>query len=607
MNKRKNKINPKRPKILKLNLSATMGVAGAIVFVILAIVAVRMIVTAINSSSQKALAEEETKGYTMVDSTELGEDGKPLQVPVPDGFAASQVPGETTVSGGFVIYEGDVDWSKIEDLDSYAEVETQAEEIDSSLENSNLTDNANTDVASTESNSSNATNNTDSSTIDGDKTDEVAEEQTQDENTEQEDSQEESATNETDATQTEDTNQEDRVGTEQIDQLSSNEEKANESETDLESQEINQEENIEEEQIENTEIDPEVSEQTNNAIVNEEEEITNEEAGVATMSEEGDTGVATLAEGETPTTVFDLQTSTNQYVWVPVKDVSRIYGVDSNGKLWGKLYNYSLTGRTNNNWSENSTSGVMSISSKTSYREPDVTHYGTAYDVDGRLQTYRDGIEQYQMLSQEMEENFYKMIESVKKYGGFYIGRYETGDLNQEEAVVQKMNTNIASQIWYTMYEKCKNLAETNENVETSMIWGSLWDETLQWLVDSEAKISTGETIDYTLINNSTNWGNYSNATFEYTTTSGGTSTKNTSSSTRIPTGSADYTKANNIYDMAGNVYDWTLEAYSTNNRVLRGGYYDHVGNILPASHRSYYSPPYRYDYYGCRVSLYIK
>ena len=85
-----------------------MLVAGTIVFVILAIVAVRMIVTAINSSSQKALAEEGSQGYTMVDSTELGEDGKPLQVPVPDGFTASQVPGETTVNGGFVIYEGEV-------------------------------------------------------------------------------------------------------------------------------------------------------------------------------------------------------------------------------------------------------------------------------------------------------------------------------------------------------------------------------------------------------------------------------------------------------------------------------------------------------------------
>ena len=246
----------------------------------------------------------------------------------------------------------------------------------------------------------------------------------------------------------------------------------------------------------------------------------------------------------------------------------------------------------------------MSISSKTYVREPDVTHYRTNYDVDGRLQSYRDGIEQYQMLSQEMEENFYKMIESIKKYGGFYIGRYETGDLNQEEAVVKKMNTNIASQTWYVMYEKCKNLAGEKENIETSMIWGSMWDETLQWLVDSEAKISTGETIDYTLINNSTNWGNYNNATFEYTTTSGGT---NTSSGTRIPTGSADYTKANNIYDMAGNVYDWTLEASSDNLRVLRGGYFSSYGSYSPASYRDSYVPTNSNVRYGCRSALYIK
>ena len=121
-----------------------MGVAGAIVFVIIAIIAVRIIATTINSNSQQAMAEEETQGYTMVDSTEIGKDGQPLQVPVPDGFTASQVLGETTVNGGFVIYEGDVDWSKIEDLDSYAEVEATAEEAetqeeaDASTENFNL-------------------------------------------------------------------------------------------------------------------------------------------------------------------------------------------------------------------------------------------------------------------------------------------------------------------------------------------------------------------------------------------------------------------------------------------------------------------------------------
>ena len=590
-----------------------MIVAGAIVFIIIAIIAVRMIVTAINSSSQKALAEEGSQGYTMVDSTELGEDGKPLQVPVPDGFTASQVPGETTVNGGFVIYEGEVDWSKIEDLNSYAEVATQAEETNTSSENASSAENVNnvnsentnsdgtnTEGAGKEKNNTEAENNTDSTgssvtnnSVDSAENSEIKnteeEEQTEgeadvSEDAEQGDAQEGNITNEAEGTQKED--------------ASASENGENGINGDVESQVS------ENEETETTEEEKE--EQANNEIIKEEESISNEEAGIATMSEEGkdeETGIATLAEGETPTTVFDLQTSRNQYVWVPVKEVSRIYGVDSNGKLWGKLYNYSSTGRTNNNWSESS--GVMSKPG-TGYREPDVVRNRTAYDADSKIQGYRDGIEQYQMLSQEMEENFYKMIESVKKYGGFYIGRYETGDLNQEEAVVQKMNTNIASQTWYVMYEKCKNLAGTNENVQTSMIWGSLWDETLQWLVDSEAKISTGETIDYTLISNSTNWGNYRNATFEYTTTSGGTSTKNTGSSTRIPTGSADYTKANNIYDMAGNVYDWTLEASSTDVRVFRGGHYGN-GSSYPVRSRNYSSPSSSSYSVGCRASLYIK
>ena len=126
----------RKTKILKLNLSATMMVAGAIVFVIIAIITAQIIATAISSNTQKSMADEETQCYTMVDSTDVDEEGNivDVQVPVPDGFTASQVPGETTVSGGFVIYEGEVDWSKIEDLDSYAQTETQAEETDTNTE-----------------------------------------------------------------------------------------------------------------------------------------------------------------------------------------------------------------------------------------------------------------------------------------------------------------------------------------------------------------------------------------------------------------------------------------------------------------------------------------
>ena len=259
----------------------------------------------------------------------------------------------------------------------------------------------------------------------------------------------------------------------------------------------------------------------------------------------------------------------------------------------------------------------MSISSKTGYREPDVVprhgYVGSyEYDKDSEIQSRLDGIEQYQMLSQEMEESYYRMIESVKKYGGYYIGRYETGDLGKEKAVVKKMNTDINYATWYEMYELCKEQEGEKENIETGMIWGSLWDETLQWLLETGAQIQNGEggTREITesdINSNSSDWGNYNNATFEYRTTSGGTSTKNEGSSTRIPTGSAEYTKANNIYDLAGNVYDWTLEAVYTNGRVSRGGYYSNDGSYSPARYRGSNNPTDSNGSRGCRSALYIK
>ena len=315
---------------------------------------------------------------------------------------------------------------------------------------------------------------------------------------------------------------------------------------------------------------------------------------------------------QTDINVFNLQKEKNQYVWVPVKDISRIYGIDNNGKLWGKLYNFSSSGKSANNWSE-TTDGVMNISSKTGYREPDITHYNTSYDVDSSLQSYLDGKTQYELLSNELEILFAKTIESIQKYGGFYIGRYETGNLSST-AVVKKMNTDIGSQNWYTMYEKCKKLKGNSTNVITSMIWGSLWDETLDWLVESNATISDGSELTYSLVGrNSTSWGNHYGAKFNYiptsSTTPEETSPKAGESSTRIPTGSSSYTKANNIYDLAGNVYEWTLEAYSTYYRVIRGGRYSSYGSNYPADDRYYgiYGPNVSFDSYGCRSILLIK
>ena len=328
-----------------------------------------------------------------------------------------------------------------------------------------------------------------------------------------------------------------------------------------------------------------------------------------------DTGFV-IYEGEeevTDSNVQTAQTTRNQYVWVPVPDTSKFYGTDANGKSWGKIYNFTtgtnssntfdeVTGTYANNWSESN--GVMSISSSTSYREPDVLR-----ERDTPYYLRRYGVSEDSMLDflLRQQTDFKKMINSVEKYGGFYIGRYETGDLNQEVAVVQKGNTNIASQTWYAMYEKSKTLSDNNNNIETGMIWGNQWDRTLMWLMECNAKDETTGKSKEEVIRDSTSWGNYNNATFTYTNSSGSTATKNSGISTRIPTGSTEYTKANNIYDLAGNMCDWTMEARRTSYRVCRGGGYYYVGTNYPASDRYYYSPTVSPSDVGTRATLYIK
>ena len=297
----------------------------------------------------------------------------------------------------------------------------------------------------------------------------------------------------------------------------------------------------------------------------------------------------------------EAQKSRNQYVWIPVPDISKFYGIDSNGKKWGKIYNFTkgtssdplfdeVTGTYPLNWSESN--GIMRINRKTDYREPDVVpkNGSIVYDGDSRLKTLGLGVRTTQEFLSQVESEFNRMLASVEKYGGFYIGRYETGNINQNTPVIQKGNTNIHNQTWYNMYKRCKNLKGKNTNVETGIAWGNQFDRTLAWLVE------TGNKTKQEITDDSTSWGNYKNATFEYINSSGNTATKNKDSYTRIPTGSAEYTKANNIYDLSGNVWDWTMEAYNTSSRGCRGGNYDYAGTNYPAVDRNYYVPTFSFN-----------
>ena len=275
----------------------------------------------------------------------------------------------------------------------------------------------------------------------------------------------------------------------------------------------------------------------------------------------------------------------NEFVWVPVSNISDIYDEANNA---GQLWDFSGTTSTKRTYPTTKNSG---------FREPDVvtkassgsdSTSGSSFDAEST------NLQQAGLLSTatastfktQLQNEFKEMINSIKNYGGFYIGRYETGNLSQTKAVVQKNNTDINNQTWYTQYKLCKTI-KANDNVATSMLWGCQWDATMRWMQTS----TNSEVANFPT--NSTGKGNY-DETGEYI-------------GTPIPTGSNSSYSVNNIYDMAGNVFDWTMEANDAYLRVSRGGLYVGAASLSPASDRNYGCPVNSVSSNGCRSTLYVK
>ena len=302
-----------------------------------------------------------------------------------------------------------------------------------------------------------------------------------------------------------------------------------------------------------------------------------------------------IYEGEqelTDSNVASAKTSRNQFVWVPVDDINDIAkltsGYDTAGRLnyQGKLYNFSSSGAT-----EMSSYGQGT----TSYREPDIV---TQYDNTTSNMNII-GVASGNAFKQQLQLEFNEMIKSVDTYGGFYIGRYETGNLVAtagREPVVVKGNNSISNVNWYYMYRNIKEMS-ANDNVKSTMIWGCLWDRTLIWLTETNQASSGVNGKSYSEIVNSSNWGNYDKS-------SGGTGSKQ-------PTGNSETWKVNNIYDLSGNVGEWTIEAMNQTYRIVRGGDYNWEGSEEPASYRDYdyhisYPTMDDYDRVSTRGVLYI-
>ena len=232
----------------------------------------------------------------------------------------------------------------------------------------------------------------------------------------------------------------------------------------------------------------------------------------------------------------------NEYVWIPIPNFEE----DFQQTAWNGSYYGS-------SWTTGEHPIVKNPTSETDKQNK--------YWDDSTTQEYQD------------------MLASVEHYKGFYMGRYEASQ-GENETAQSKRNQSV----WNNVPQTTAITACTSNTTTANMhlMYGVEWDSVLNWLKDN-ATISSSTTGQTKTMNiddiqtNSSSWGNYYNSTGDAAT----------SCATRRNAGYSEYWKANNIYDLAGNVHEWTQEKYSTGtDRASRGGYCSFGGDGLPAAGR---------------------
>lgn len=141
----------------------------------------------------------------------------------------------------------------------------------------------------------------------------------------------------------------------------------------------------------------------------------------------------------------------------------------------------------------------------------------------------------------EIDSTASELVNSVAKYYGFYIARYEASKYEENNIIAAKSTAN--SMPWSNVnyedaYKAAINTATVFKysGIKTALVNSYAWDTTLDWL-DKKVK-------------------NYSNST-SYSARNQGTIVK---------TGTDEVDNINSIYGMAGNLREWTTEVYYPTN-----------------------------------------
>ena len=187
-------------------------------------------------------------------------------------------------------------------------------------------------------------------------------------------------------------------------------------------------------------------------------------------------------------------------------------------------------------------------------------------------------------------EEYTTMKTQVLKYGGFYIGRFEAG-VN---------STTLRTKVTTAQTVVCKKGVSPYNYVP----WGKAMNDASEVEGESGAVYlakNFASQNKYTSVTSTLTYGCEWDAMCRYIGDSQRTTTEKSKPEL---TGSVSTDVSKNIYDLAGNCKEWTIEAYNTDSRVLRGGGFFSAD---PVSCRGY-DPPTNYGDGGSfRPTLYIK
>lgn len=226
----------------------------------------------------------------------------------------------------------------------------------------------------------------------------------------------------------------------------------------------------------------------------------------------------------------------NEYVWISCTVDS------SSNKLQYKRTEWGVE--------KDGTDNSRAIKDELTLKDIDVTYSKT--DTDNGIN---------EEISKEIVAQINAEKESIKKYGGYYIGRYEVGKDNKT-AVIKAEQEPYVNIKWSKAYELAKGIGG-GEGATTYLCSSYSWDTAINFIQNT-----TGKNYATSIIGFNGNWKS------QEVKDSSGKVIKPVNTAQRLNTGLT--TALCNIYDMGGNVGEFTTELNpgTSETVVLRGGRY---------------------------------